>query len=200
MERIDVEIMGYSPLPKNYRKNEFKIKQNILSFTNKNRIIDGEGTLIGFSKQKLLSMKNELMVYKSEDMDEGLFHIKQKNLIDINASFEVKDMLYDHVIGYIGKETLESITRSGWILKDPDGRNIAKIKGLQLGVTRALKSSSSFNIYISNDPHPIGSMNEEFHMTKYEMQISVSDDPDFDIDRRLLISAALCSMALRTNY
>lgn len=188
-----VDYSSVPPVPNIYQKNEFTVNQHIFSLTNKNTITDENDDIIGFSKQKLFKFKDEIRIYKSKDMNEEVFRIKRKNIIDVNANFELIDSVYDSTFGYLKKKVLESVGKNKYVFLGPNGGEIGEIR-LSGSLGGAVKSSikGKWNYEILYNGDIVGSMKEKMTLTKYMFKINFSSDLDFKLDRRYPISAALC--------
>ena len=197
------ETISYSskpPLPNDYKKDNFEISQKVLSLSNKNIIKDGVGNKIGFSQQKMLKLKDEMTVYKDESKSEAVFKIKQNNIMDINANFEVIDSLYDQTVGYLEQQSFKSLTRNHWTLIDVNKNDIGLIRGKGSAKSRLKQSISGKSKYeIMMNGEIVGSLNEKMSWTAYTFKIDIDGDPEYKLDRRLPIAVALCIGALRSN-
>lgn len=71
--------------------------------------------MVGFSKQSIFKFKDEIKFYKSKKMKEEVFKIKQKNIVDVNANFEIVDSVYDSTVGYLKRNPLESVGKNKYI-------------------------------------------------------------------------------------
>lgn len=114
------------PLPESLKKHKFKIKEKVLSIGNKYIIEDEGGNLVGFCKQKILKMKEDIRIYKSKAMKKELFRIKQKNILDFSGTFEVIDSKTDETVGYLKRKGFKSMVKDEWVLLDPDKRKLGR--------------------------------------------------------------------------
>ena len=195
-----VDYTSAPPLPNSYKKNKITVNQHIFSLTNKNTITDENDTLIGFSKQKIFKIKDEINVYKSKDMKEEIFRIKQKNIVDVNANFEIVDSMYDSTVGYLKKKPLESIGKNKYVFLGPGGEEIGETK-ISGSVGSTVKSSlkGKWNYEVIYDDDIVASMKEKMTWTKYVFNIDFFSDLDYELDRRFPIAAALCIGGSKSN-
>ncbi|MFW6083533.1 MAG: hypothetical protein ACOC7O_02725, partial [Thermoplasmatota archaeon] len=188
------------PLPEIYKENEFNIKYHVLSLKNKSTITDKNGEIIGFSKSKMFKFKDDIRIYKTEEMREEVFRIKQRNIMDFNANFEIIDSLYDSPIGYLKKKPLESFSKNKYVFLGPAGGKIGEIKisgSLGDAVSQSFKAKWSYEILYDN--YIIGSLKEKMTLTKYDFKINIFSDQDFNLDRRFPLAAAMCIAAGKGN-
>ncbi len=195
-----VDYSSVPPLPEIYRKNKFHIKYHVLSLTNKSTIKDENDDIIGFSKQKLFKIKDEIRVYKTEEMKEEVFRIKQKNIVDINANYEIIDSVYDSTLGYLKKKLLESVGRNKYVFLGPNGGKVGEIKlSGSFGNRFAQSVKGKWNYEIIYGDDNVGSLKEKMTLTKYIFDINFFSDLDYKLDRRFPLAVAMCIASNKGN-
>lgn len=185
---------SHSLLGEIFERDRFHLRQSLLSIVNKNYIRDGDENILAVSKTKLFKMKDEVKVYRDKYCNEKILDIKQDNVIDARAFFEVEDVVNSQTLGYIYKY---SARNNSWRLFDPMENKIGEIRGLGNVMKRTSTGNLEYNIFGIDDPYPKGTIQEKYYLTKYTMDIYIDEDPDLDIDRRLILAMALCTMALK---
>jgi hypothetical protein len=83
-----------------------------------------EGEMIGFVRQKLAALKEDLRAYTDPSQERELFRIKARRVFDPSARYEVTDEAGNH-IGELGKAFARSLARSTWRVYAPDGLEVA---------------------------------------------------------------------------
>ncbi|MEM4729913.1 MAG: hypothetical protein QXH42_09185 [Thermoplasmata archaeon] len=89
-------------------QNFYRIRKKVLAIGNKYWIEDSAGNILGFSKQKILTLKEDIRVYTDEKMAQELFRIQQTQILDIWGTFAVLDSASGAPLGYIKRKALTS--------------------------------------------------------------------------------------------
>ncbi|MFQ5884487.1 MAG: hypothetical protein ACE5IO_05240 [Thermoplasmata archaeon] len=96
-------------------QNAYRIRKKVLTVWNKYWIEDQRGNMLGFSKQKIFKLKEDIRVYTDEKMKQELFKIKQQQILDIWATFAVVDTKTNTNLGFIKRKALaSSFVRDEW--------------------------------------------------------------------------------------
>lgn len=170
------------------------IKQKVLALGKKYYIYDSHGKLIGFVKQKLFKLKEDIRIFTDESMSHELLKIKQKNILDWSGTFKVKDPAAGK-IGFVGRKSWKSIMRDTWKVWDKDKRELATLKerGGTLAVLRRFISILQFvpKKYDFSDPHgtKFAEAVQKFKIIGDTWIVNIS--PVTTVDKRLLVTAAL---------
>ena len=88
-------------------QNYYRIRKKTLTVGNKYWIEDYNSNILGFSKQKLFKLKEDIRIYTDESETQELFSIKQKQIMDAWGNFAVVDS-NNNPLGYIKREWLSS--------------------------------------------------------------------------------------------
>ena len=127
-KNLDVENKPKNERISNYWKgNDYTIRKKSLAVGNKYFIEDGTGKPVGFCKQKILKLKEDIRIYNNESQTEELFRIKQENIMDCEGLFTVIDSQTNEKIGYIKRNWAKSIWKSSWEILDVNRNAIGKI-------------------------------------------------------------------------
>lgn len=95
--------------------NNYRIRKKVLTVWNKYWIEDPKGRMLGFAKQKMFKLKEDIRVYTDEKMKQELFKIKQQQILDVWATFAVVDSQSNRPLGYIKRKALSSMfVRDEW--------------------------------------------------------------------------------------
>lgn len=199
MQRNNQSGIQHPPLPNQLKEHEFKIKEKVLSVGHKYSIENNRGQLVGFCKQKILKMKEDIRIYKSRDMEEELFRIKQENILDFSGTFKVVDSKTGETIGYLGRKGVKSMVKDEWTLMDPNKNQIGTAKEdslLKALIRRYILKFLPYNYKISLGGQKIGNYKEKFTLLKDIYNLDLSGDVNFNLDRRLMLSIAICLDAI----
>ncbi|MDD3587215.1 MAG: hypothetical protein PHQ75_08525 [Thermoguttaceae bacterium] len=98
-----------------FTQGEYMIRRKIMTLAGaKFHIYDNAGNLIGFSKQKAFKLKEDIRVYTNEDMQEELFVVKARNIIDFNGTYDVYNSKTQKAIGTWTRKGWSSMARDTW--------------------------------------------------------------------------------------
>ncbi len=189
----------HPPLPNQLKDHQFTIRQKVLSIGHKYYIENSAGQLIGFCKQKVLKMKEDIRIYKSKEMQEELFRIAQEDILDFSGTFKVIDSKTGQTIGYLGRKGFKSMVKDEWTIMDPDKNQIGLAKEdslIKALIRRHILSILPYNYKISLGGQEIGNYKEKFTLMKDIYNLDMSGDPNFNLDRRLILSLAICLDAI----
>ncbi|MEF8873312.1 MAG: hypothetical protein V5A88_01430 [Candidatus Thermoplasmatota archaeon] len=190
------------PLPDELEGHNFKIRQKVLSIGNKYYMEDQRGNLVGFCKQKVFKLKEDIRIYKSKNMNKELFRIKQEEILDFSGTFEVIDSRTGQTIGFLKRKGFKSLMKDEWILMDPQKREIGRVKedsALKAFLRRTILSFLPYNYKISYQGQQIGNFKEKFTFVRDVYNLNMDNDPNFQVDRRLLLSISICLDAIENE-
>lgn len=194
---------GYHPpMPQRFQRNRFRIKQKVLSIGNKYYLEDDRGNLLGFCKQKVFKLKEDIRIYKSKSMNEELFRIKQENILDFSGTFEIIESSTNRTIGFLKRKGFKSILKDEWILMDPNRQEIGRVKedsAVMAVMRRYVLSMIPYKYKIYLGGRQIGTYKEKFTLVRDIYDMDVSGDPEFNLDRRMLLSIAICLDAIENE-
>lgn len=165
-------------------------------------IEDGGGNLLAFCKQKIFKLKEDIRIYTDKSMTQELFRIKQENILDFSGTFQVIDSRTERTIGYLKRMGFKSIIKDEWILMDPNKQEIGRVKEDSTGMAllrRYVLSMIPYKYKIYYRGHQIGTYNEKFTLIKDIYDLEINGDPGFNLDRRLLLSIAICLDAIENE-
>ena len=132
-----------------YAHDSFTIRTKILKiFGAAYHIYDPQQNVIAFSKMKAFKLKEDIRLYRSEDMAEELLVIKARTVIDFGATYDVVDPTVrpggtemstgklDYApavdvgqrVGSLRRKGMKSILRDEWEILDPAERVIGTIR------------------------------------------------------------------------
>lgn len=84
------------------------------------------GDVIGYCKQKAFRLKEDLRIYTSDGMQEELFRIGARSIIDFGATYEVS-LPTGEVLGTFRRKGLKSFVRDTWLIFDGQGNEIGQV-------------------------------------------------------------------------
>lgn len=176
-----------------WNQNQYIIKQKVLTIGRKYYIYDSQEKLIGFCKQKLFKLKEDIRIYTDENMTNELLKVKQKNILDWSGTFKVKDPIEGR-IGFVGRKAWKSILKDTWKIWNKDQKEVAELKegGGALVILRRIFSFLRFvpkKYHYSNELGRIATVTQKFKIIGDTWILDIN--PNSNVDKRLLVVAAL---------
>lgn len=99
----------------------------LLAIASQIYIRDANGSLLGYVKQKLLKLKEDINVFADEQQSRVLFNIKADRVIDFSARYNFKDE-HGRLLGSIKRKGMRSIFKANYEIFDPLGVQVMKIR------------------------------------------------------------------------
>ncbi|HQU93922.1 MAG TPA: hypothetical protein PLK77_16620, partial [Pyrinomonadaceae bacterium] len=97
-----------------------KLSFKLIALASQIYIRDANGQLIGYVKQKLLKLKEDINVFADEQQTQHLYNIKADRLIDFSAKYNFTDNRGTH-IGSIKRKGMRSILKAHYEIYEPSG-------------------------------------------------------------------------------
>lgn len=98
----------------------------LLALASQIYIRDREGQLIGYVKQKLLKLKEDINVFADEGQTQHLFNIKADRILDFSANYRFTSA-NGQPIGSIRRRGMRSIFRANYEIFDTGGNQVMAI-------------------------------------------------------------------------
>ena len=97
-----------------------KLSFKLLALASQIYIRDAQGNLIGYVKQKLLKLKEDINVFADEQQTRHLFNIKADRMMDFSARYNFTDA-QGRSIGSIKRQGMRSIFKANYEILDGTG-------------------------------------------------------------------------------
>ena len=98
----------------------------LLALASQIYVRDANGNLIGYVKQKLLKLKEDINVFADEGQTQHLYNIKADRVLDFSANYRFTDS-NGNVIGAIRRKGMRSIWKANYEISDAAGNLILQI-------------------------------------------------------------------------
>ena len=131
--------VAYSGAPPNlWFENYYKINKKVLALTNQYWITDKQGRNLGYTKQKMFRLKEDIRIFTDDSMTNEVFKIKQAQIFDGWGTFDVIDSGTNTCVGKIKRKYLMSgLVADEYFILDPNGQQIGRIaEGVGRGLAR----------------------------------------------------------------
>lgn len=98
----------------------------LLALASQIYIRDANGNLLGYVKQKLLKLKEDINVFADEGQTQHLYNIKADRVLDFSANYRFTDS-NGNVISAIRRKGMRSIWKANYEISDAAGNLILQI-------------------------------------------------------------------------
>lgn len=97
-----------------------KLSFKLLALASQIYIRDANGDLLGYVKQKLLKLKEDINVFADEQQTQHLYNIKADRVLDFSAKYNFTDA-QGNPVGAIKRKGMRSIFKAHYEIYDPSG-------------------------------------------------------------------------------
>ena len=182
-----------------WNRDFYRVRKKVLTIGNKYWIEDENGNVIGFTKQKLLKLKEDIRVYTDESMSQEVFRIQQEQIMDVWGKFAVIDSASDRILGYIKRKALKSgFLWDEWEIYDANENLMGRVEESKgLGLVRKYVPGGALvpeKMKVMLDGREVAEINQKFKIIGDIWELKCKDLPE-DFDRRVLL-AGLILMAM----
>ncbi|UCH88512.1 MAG: hypothetical protein JSV49_09665 [Thermoplasmata archaeon] len=158
-------------------------------------IEDFNKNILGFSKQKLFKLKEDIRVYTDESMTTELFKIIQQQIIDMWGNFAVIDTQTERHLGYIKRKALMSgFVRDEWEVYNEADQLIGGIyESTDMGLIRKHVPGGVFipeKVTLELHGSPVAEIKQKFKIIGDIWEVDCRAVPP-EFDRRVLLGCIL---------
>lgn len=184
-------------------QNFYRIRKKVLALTNKYWIEDHNGNLLGFCKQKMFKLKEDIRIFTDDSESQELFRIKQEQILDVWGTFAVLDSVTGMKLGYIKRKLMSELGRDAWQIYNMNNQLIGEISEKSLGraLTRKYIPGGGLvpeKMTIDLNGQPVAEVNQQFKLIGDIWEMSCQQVPP-DFDRRVLLSTMLLMGAIERD-
>jgi uncharacterized protein YxjI len=176
-------------------QNFYRIRKKVLAVTNQYRIEDANGSMLGYSKQKLVRIKEDIRVFADESMSSEIFRIRQEQVMDMWGTFAVIDSATGAVVGKLRRQALKSgVYKDEYMLLDSLGRTVGRVAERSgRGLMRKYMPGGSLvpeQLVVEFNGQQIAEIKQQFKVVGDKWEVDCSRIPA-NFDRRTLIATML---------
>lgn len=161
-------------------------------------VYDGNGNLAFYSEQKAFKLREDLRIYADESRQVELLTIRTPQILDLAATYYVRDATTGETVGAIRRRGLRSIIRDEWVLLSPEGSEAGRL--VESSWAGALLSRFTglvpqHYMIVSAEGRQVAEIRQHFNpfVLKYSMTIL---EPGVALDPRLLIAMGILLTAI----
>jgi uncharacterized protein YxjI len=177
-----------------WTSGHYKIRKKVFAIANQYWIEDGRGVVLGYTKQKLIRLKEDIRIYSDESMIYELFRIHQEQYIDAWGTFAVIDTATNACLGKIRRRLMSDLSKDEYFLLDPTGQQVGRVVE-ELGRSLARKylplgGLLPARVMVELYGRPISEIRQQFKVIGDEWDVDCSGFPPA-FDRRILLAGII---------
>ncbi len=183
---------AHSPL---WFQNYYRIRKKVLAIANQYRIEDAKGSMLGYSRQKIIRIKENIKIFADDSMTNELFRIQQEQIMDMWGTFAVVDSATDTVVLKLRRQAISSgFYVDEYLLLDANGQTVGRVaeRGGR-GLARKYLPGGSLvpeQLVVEFYGQPVAEIKQQFKIVGDIWEVDCSRVPAF-FDRRTLLSCML---------
>lgn len=161
-------------------------------------VYDGEGNLLGYSKQKAFKLKEDIRVYADESLSQPLLTIAARNVIDFSAAYDMVDAQTGENVGTARRKGWSSIFRDSWELLDTDEGLSARVQedsAFMAFLRRFLSNWIPQKFIVQSEDGTRHAVYDQ-HFNPFIYRLTVTLSPDTEMDPRLILGSAILIAAI----
>lgn len=162
-------------------------------------IYDQAGNLCFFVDQKGFKLKEDIRVYTDESKTSEVFTIRARSVIDFSAAYDVFDSATGQKLGMLKRHGWKSMARDEWDVCNAADIKFATLTEDSLGyalIRRLITNLLPQKYDLLIDNQLVVDFTQNFNPFSYHLNIDFTRDPQYRVDRRLGIAAAIMMAAI----
>jgi uncharacterized protein YxjI len=108
-------------------QNYYRIRKKVVAIANQYWIEDRQGSSLGYTRQKLIRLMEDIRIFADESMSSEIFRIKQEQMLDIWGTFAVIDSATNTCVGKIRRKVISQVAADEYHILDPSGQQIGRV-------------------------------------------------------------------------
>ena len=196
--RVDAKAIQRSPgtaLSPMWYGSYYRIRKKVIAIANQYWIEDGQGNNLGFSRQKIIRIKENIRIFSDDNMTDEVFRIQQEQVMDMWGTFAVVDSATNAVVGKLRRQALKSgYYKDEYLLLDASGGQVGRVaERAGRGLARKYIPGGSLvpeHLVVEFYGRPVAEIKQQFKVIGDIWEVDCSQLPPL-FDRRTLISAML---------
>lgn len=177
--------------PSIWYQNYYRTRKKVLALAAQYWIEDAGGKCLGYAKQKMLRMKEDIRIFSDESMTAELFRIQQEQILDAWGTYAVVDSRTNICVGKVKRSILSGIGADEWYILDPNGQQIGRvIEGTGRGLARKYLPLGGLvpeQVKLEFYGQTVGEIKQQFKVIGDCWEVDCSRVPP-QFDRRVLLA------------
>ena len=109
-------------------QNYYRIRKKVIAIANQYWIEDANERVLGFARQKIIRIKENIPIFADDSMKQENFRIQQDQVMDMWGTFSVVDTATGACVGKVRREALSSgVYKDQYQLLDRTGRQVGRV-------------------------------------------------------------------------
>ncbi|MDD1747415.1 MAG: hypothetical protein LUQ16_06615 [Methanomassiliicoccales archaeon] len=175
-------------------QNQYRIKKKVVALTNQYWIEDWNGRELGYSRQKLLRIKEDIRIFTDASMSAEVFRIQQENVMNDWGTFSVIDSPTGLVVGKIRRSFASNYVWDEYQLLDANGNQFGKVaERAGRGLARKFVPFGGLvpeHMCLEVNGKLVCEIKQQFKIVGDTWEVDLSSMPDY-LDRRIILAAML---------
>jgi hypothetical protein len=172
--------------------SQYLVRRKVFTIAGaKFHIFDPAGNLVFFSKMKAFKLREDIRLYRDENMSEELLLIKARQIIDFSAAYDVFDARTLEKIGVFKRKGMKSILRDEWLIMDAGDREIREDSLFKALLRRSLTNLIPQTYHAEIQETTVCVYKQNFNPFVFKLNVDFSSDLRSLFDHRLGIAAAI---------
>lgn len=186
-------------LDRTLTQDQYVLKRKLLKLIGGQfNIYDGSGAQVLQANQKGFKLKEEITVCGGPDFKQALFGIYARQVIDLGATYDVRDLQTNAPIGSFRRKGFNSLVRDEWAVFDANGTQVGIVieDSLALALVRRLLTNlvpQNYDLVIGDRRYV--DLKQNFNPFTYHLNV-IFEVPPQQFDRRLGLAAAILLAAI----
>jgi uncharacterized protein YxjI len=176
-------------------QNYYRIRKKTLTVGNKYWLEDQSGAILGFCKQKLFKLKEDIRIYTDENEGQELFSIKQEQIMDAWGKFAVIDSSTNTKLGYVKRNIISAFVKDTWEIYTTSDQLVGQVIESSTGRALARKFMPGGalvpeQMHLEMNGQILANINQEFKIIGDIWTMNCQMVPS-NFDRRVLLACIL---------
>jgi len=175
-------------------QNQYRIRKKVIALTNQYWIEDWSGKILGYSRQKLIRIKEDIRVFTDESMSAEVFRIQQENIMDSWGTFSIIDSSTGSVVGKIRRSLASNYVWDEYQLLDANGKQFGKVaERAGRGLTRKFVPFGKLvpqQMCLEVNGQLVCEIKQQFKIVGDTWEVDLSAMPGY-LDRRVILATML---------
>lgn len=173
----------------------YRVKKKVIALAGKYWIEDHAGNQLGFSKQKLIKLKEDIRIFSDDKMNQELFQIRQQQVVDAWGTFSVIDSATGQCVGQLKRKAIKSgVVADEYHLCDASGQPYGRVyEEASKGLMRKLLPGGGLipeHVWLEVHGQRLSEIKQQFKVVGDIWEVDCQGVPP-QFDRRVLLSAML---------
>jgi len=174
-------------------------RRKILAIKPTFEIFDAQGQPLLYCQEKLFKLKDDIRIYAGPSKEVELLRIKQRNVLDFAAVFDVVDSASGEKLGGLRRKGWRSFLRDEWHVLDAQDQQVGSVLESGPALLRRFIKLLPYTFDFIIGGQKVGSFNQHFSLFTYKATMELGAWKGQPIDRRMAFAAALLLMAIESK-